>query len=293
MTASLVLDQPDLGMPARSRRLRYDGGSERIWILNGRGGRGFEGGGDEPDLSLKWVPTGTAEYKSEGAHFRVTDRAQLLLNRGQPYRLRTAPDSETFVMFFSRGLANAAWQALNGKLQAFPEVPSVSGRSQTALQLCLEDLRQETQNWAPEADRLHELSLAVLSEIAMLAVQRRGQAGRIPALRNATREELLRRLVRAQSYLLDTGPGATLEGAADAAALSPFHLIRAFRAVFGETPLAYGTGHRLDGARDALLMTEDPIEDISRRAGYRSRTAFDRAFQRRFKTTPGELRTRL
>ncbi|MBI3678689.1 MAG: helix-turn-helix transcriptional regulator [Proteobacteria bacterium] len=291
---SLILDQPDVAAPERSRRLQFDGsGAERIWILNGRSGRGFEGGGDEPELSLKWVPKGSAEYKSANARFRVSDRAQLLLNRGQPYRLRTAPGSETFVMFFSRGLADAAWQSLKGELQAFPEVPSVAGRSQTALQHSLETLRQEARSDAPDGDRLNERSLAVLSEIAALAAERRGQADRIPALRNTTRQELLRRLARAQSYLLESGAAATLEGAADAAALSPFHLIRVFRAAFGETPLAYGAGKRLDFARDALVMTEDSIDEISRRSGYDSRTAFDRAFRRRFKSTPGALRSKL
>jgi AraC-like DNA-binding protein len=291
---SLVLDQPDLAAPARSRRLAFGGADdERIWILNGHGGRSFEGGGDEPELSLKWVPTGIAEYQSAGAHFRVTDRAQLLLNRGQPYRLRTLPGSETFVMFFSRGLADQAWQSLSGTGLAFPEVPSVAGRSQSALQRALEDLRGEARSEAPDRERLYELSLAALSEIAALAVQRRRQLDRIPALRNTTREELLRRLARAQSYLLDIGAEATLDGAADAAALSPFHLIRVFRAVFGDTPLAYSTGKRLDSARDALLMTQDSIEHISRRAGYESRTAFDRAFLRRFKSTPGAIRAKL
>ena len=85
---------------------------------------------------------------------------------------------------------------------------------------------------------------------------------------------------------------ATLEGAADAAALSQFHLIRLFRAVYGETPLAWSCGRRLEVARDALLMTDDSIEAIAHRAGYESRTAFDRAFRRRFGEPPGALRTR-
>src|SRR5262249_29780442 len=150
-----------VAVPERSRRLRFgEDDGERIWILNGKCGCGFEGGGDELELSLKWVPKGAAEYQSAGAHFRVSDRAQLLLNRGQFYRLRTVPDSETFVMFFIRGLADQAWQAFQGSAEAFPEVLFVAGRSQEALQQVLEDLHAETQSDASAPERLHELSFA-------------------------------------------------------------------------------------------------------------------------------------
>jgi AraC-like DNA-binding protein len=115
---------------------------------------------------------------------------------------------------------------------------------------------------------------------------------RVPRLRRATREELLRRLARAETYLVQAHAAATLQGAADAAALSQFHLIRIFRAVYGETPLAWSCGKRLDAARDALLLTDAAIEAIAHRTGYESRTAFDRAFQRRFGQLPGGLRAR-
>jgi transcriptional regulator GlxA family with amidase domain len=113
---------------------------------------------------------------------------------------------------------------------------------------------------------------------------------RIPAARRSTREELLRRVLRAESYLADTGAAATLAGAARAAALSPFHLIRLFNAALGETPLAYGVRMRLGRAREDLVSTRKSITDVAEEAGYQSRTAFDRAFQRLFLTTPGAVR---
>jgi AraC-like DNA-binding protein len=81
-----------------------------------------------------------------------------------------------------------------------------------------------------------------------------------------------------------------LAGAAEAATLSPFHLIRLFKAVFGETPLAYRARKRLEQARDHLLHSPKSIAEISAAAGYESRTAFDRAFIRRFGVTPGIVR---
>jgi AraC family transcriptional regulator len=112
-------------------------------------------------------------------------------------------------------------------------------------------------------------------------------------MRAATRDELLRRLARAEDYLLSAREKPTLVRAADAASLSPFHLIRVFRAVHGKTPLAFAARARLEAARDALMLTTDAVEDVSLRAGYESRTAFDRAFRRAFGTTPGALRAGL
>jgi len=135
-----------------------------------------------------------------------------------------------------------------------------------------------------------ERACAVLNEIVALALARREQAARLPVIRKATRDELLRRLLRAEDYLIDTGARATLAGAAQAAALSPFHLIRLFDAVFGETPLAYAASKRLARARDLLIEGRTPIADVARATGYANRNAFDRAFARRYHMTPGALR---
>lgn len=289
MQTQLRLDQPDLIAPERTRRLVFGDGTERIGILNARG-RLWDGGGDEPELSLKWIPGGAAHYTSGRAHFDLSGNAQLLLNRGQPYRLHMKEVSESFVLFFSRGLADRAWQALSGTDEAFPEVPSVAGLSQDELQHDVATLRAAVRRDEVDAARIEETGFAILAGIATLARERRRMRDTVPALRGATREELLRRLARAEAYLVEERNSATLEGAASAAALSPFHLIRMFRAVYGETPLAFAAGKRLESARDALVMTDDPIAAIAERAGYETRNAFDRAFARRFKATPGSLR---
>ncbi len=290
MAATLLLDQPDLIAPARTRRLRFgDASAPRIVLLNARGAR-FSGGGDEPELSLKWIPQGEARYRSEGRHFALSGATQLLLNRGQPYTLDMTQPSESFVMFFDRKLADAAWASHSGTIEPFPEVPSVAGLPPPSLHAALRALRDATRQSAPSGVALIEGALALLGDVAALAMERRAMLSRLPSLRRATRAELLRRIARAETYLMQSRHEATLDGAAGAAALSPFHLIRVFRAVHGETPLAWASGKRLEMARDSLLRTGDAIEDIARRAGYESRTAFDRAFARRFRQAPGAVR---
>jgi AraC-like DNA-binding protein len=288
MRTSLLLDQPDLIAPVRSRRVR-SGAGPRIQILNARGAR-YDGGGDGPDLSLKWIPAGAARYRSGRHTFDLSGEGQLLLNRGQPYELSMRTPSESFVVFFAKEIADAAWTGYSGRSEAFPEVPAVAGLSPAPLLKTLTQLRVAARRVDVDVAALEENALALLSEIAALARERRRMATRLPVLRRTTRDELLRRAARAERYLIDAGAAATLEGAADAAALSPFHLIRVFRAAYGETPLAFGAARRLEAARDALILTADTIEEIALRAGYESRTAFDRAFRRRFGTTPGVSR---
>lgn len=287
----LRLDQPDLLDASRARRLQFGDDGPRVSILNARGAR-YEGGADAPDLSLKWIPHGAARYHTEGKRFTLRADIQLLLNRGQPYSLDMRDPAESFVLFFDRTLADDAWWSYTNRSEPFPEVPSVAALSPASLRTAVAQLRIESQRTVPRGDRLNELALAVLNDVAVLTFERRAMLSRVPSLRRATREELLRRLARAETYLVQTHAHATLEGAANAAALSQFHLIRMFRAVYGETPLAWASGKRLDAARDAVLLTDDAIEAIANHAGYESRTAFDRAFQRRFGEPPGGLRAR-
>ncbi|MGD0192954.1 MAG: helix-turn-helix transcriptional regulator [Rhizomicrobium sp.] len=290
MEFAVTLDQPNLLRPGASRRLRIGRPhAPGVSILNGRGGR-FEGGADSPDLSLKWVPEGSAEYRSEGRFYRLAGATQLLLNRGQSYRMNMGEPSETFVLFFPKAIADLAWGTMKSSDQALPEIPTAAAKAGPALLHSLASLREAASTPEPDAERLRELCCATLNEIVSTVALRRKQTSRIRAAKRVTREELLRRCLRAQSYLDDMGSRATLAGAADAAALSQFHLIRLFKSVFDETPLAYGAARRLEHARSELLRTNRPIVDVATGAGYESRTAFDRAFARHFGITPGAVR---
>lgn len=290
MQLPLLLDQPDLIDPSKTRRLRF-GESKRpcFAILNARGAR-YEGGDDEPELSLKWIPDGEARYRSQGRDYRVRGNAQLLLNQGQPYTLEMREPSESFVVFFERGIADAAWSARVAKAEPFGEVPSVAGLAPPKLRLALSGLRYEARSKEPREDRLTELLLALANDVVDLALEQRAMLARLPNRRRTTREELLRRIARAESYLVEARQAATLKCAAQAAALSPFHFIRVFRELHGQTPLVWAAAKRMEEARQTLVSTNEHIEQIAQRAGYQSRNAFDRAFRRQFADTPGRIR---
>lgn len=63
-----------------------------------------------------------------------------------------------------------------------------------------------------------------------------------------------------------------------------------FRARLGLTVFEYATEVRLDRSRQELAETEQRIQQIAMRAGYRNAGDFTRAFKRRFGMTPREYR---
>jgi AraC family transcriptional regulator len=71
---------------------------------------------------------------------------------------------------------------------------------------------------------------------------------------------------------------------------SRFHLHRAFRRAFGETPKQYTQRLRLEQAAARLLGTQNSVSEIARAAGFTSHEVFTRAFRRRFGRTPERYR---
>ncbi|MFN8373112.1 MAG: helix-turn-helix transcriptional regulator [Anaerolineae bacterium] len=113
----------------------------------------------------------------------------------------------------------------------------------------------------------------------------------LPAARPATREELYRRLQCARDYaaaLFDTP--VTLAQLADVACLSPNHLLRTFKQLFGQTPHQFITDKRLEEAQRLLLTTDTSITEICFAVGFESLGTFSWLFRRRFGFSPKEFR---
>jgi AraC family transcriptional activator of mtrCDE len=83
----------------------------------------------------------------------------------------------------------------------------------------------------------------------------------------------------------------TLDELACEAGTSRATLVRSFRRLSGQTPLAFANDLRLDLAKTRLTHTRDSIAAIAADAGYQSEQAFSRAIFRRFGIRPGALRT--
>ncbi|MCC6187439.1 MAG: helix-turn-helix transcriptional regulator [Anaerolineales bacterium] len=137
------------------------------------------------------------------------------------------------------------------------------------------------------AERLHELVERLLQVQHGLGAE----VAALPAARAATREELYRRLHRVRDYASACfQQPLTLGDLAPIAALSPNHLLRTFRAAFGETPHQYLTRLRLARARQLLTATDWPVTEICLEVGYESLGSFSSLFRREYGLAPSHLR---
>jgi AraC family transcriptional regulator len=82
----------------------------------------------------------------------------------------------------------------------------------------------------------------------------------------------------------------TLDQLAAAAGLSKFHLLRAFKRRYGETPAQRLNRYRMEEARRLLSSTRSTITVIAFACGYENATHFATAFRRMFGLSPTEYR---
>jgi AraC-like DNA-binding protein len=75
--------------------------------------------------------------------------------------------------------------------------------------------------------------------------------------------------------------------------LSAWHLLRAFRQSFGETPKAYLTRLRLERAKELLTISSRSVTEICFELGFSSLGSFSTLFHRRVGLAPAEFRRRV
>lgn len=114
---------------------------------------------------------------------------------------------------------------------------------------------------------------------------------RCPGKGIAQRRALLRRLLRARRRLeAAEGVDVPLAALAAAAGLSPWHFLRVFRRVFGETPHELATRLRVDLACRLVLRTDLPLAEVGQRVGIPNRSAFAQFFRHHLGVPASRLR---
>jgi AraC-like DNA-binding protein len=82
----------------------------------------------------------------------------------------------------------------------------------------------------------------------------------------------------------------TLDQVAREAALGPSQFIRAFKAVFGQTPHQVRLDARLDLAKRLLIADSMPVTEVCAAAGFASLGTFSHVFTRRVGSSPSAFR---
>jgi AraC-like DNA-binding protein len=101
------------------------------------------------------------------------------------------------------------------------------------------------------------------------------------------------RLCRARDLLSEThARGPSIREVARQTGMSPFHFIRRFDALFGETPHQLRTRARLERAKLLLARGELSVTEVCLEVGFSSLGSFSHLFTRRMGVPPSAYRRR-
>jgi AraC-like DNA-binding protein len=103
-----------------------------------------------------------------------------------------------------------------------------------------------------------------------------------------------RSLCRARDLLCDRdAPPLSVADVARRSAISPYHFIRQFQALFGVTPHQMRIAARLERAKDLLAAERASVTDVCMEVGFSSVGSFSSLFARRVGASPSAYRRSL
>ncbi len=105
---------------------------------------------------------------------------------------------------------------------------------------------------------------------------------------------VFRRLCHARDVLRETDDRPlSIRQIAVGSSMSPFHFIRQFRALFGETPHQLRIQAKLERAKELLAVSDYSVTDVCMEVGFTSLGSFSDLFHRRVGMSPSLYRRRV
>jgi AraC-like DNA-binding protein len=256
-------------------------------------------------LSVKSVLAGSAVWEADGRRFVLHENCHLILNDRQVYTITvdSIEPVSTFCIFFQHGFVEDVYRSTVNSSAVLLDNPQPAHRVQVGflpkiepganpLSAALDALRRKKESGKSSVLGLEE-GFAKLAVEMVREYQRTDQAiARLPALRQSTREELYRRVLRGRDFMLSSlDSNARLATMARAACMSPFHFHRVFAHMFSETPHCYFTRIRLKRAAHLLSHSDRSVTEICLEMGFESLGSFSSLFRRHFGVPPSDRRT--
>ena len=260
-------------------------------------------------LSLKTVRSGCEVNEVGRARFAVKPDRYLLLNDKQRHAHTVEGDAEVFLVMFRSGLAEEVLASLTtpttrllDNLKAGYKPTEFFERtypSDAVLTALLGDLQKrlhevDFRDLQESQSALETLFHPILERLLGLHRDIYKEIEKLPAVRYATKIEAYRRLWRARDFIESSFlEPISLARIAEAAELSPHHLLRLFRRVYGETPHQLVTKRRLEHAQFLLQHTDRSVTDICFDIGFESLGSFSTLFKTRLGVSPAHYRATL
>lgn len=291
----MILDHHSLRLAEHLDLAQTPGDRLHLVHANHRGARlGIPAGW----LSL-WLPLhGELQLESQQSHWTLP-RSQLLIARDASlhggsrlaglWLVLAGPYSIWNTLFSS----TLIWSTLLPPLPDSPQVNELFPRQWTCpreLRRLLVHLARQTRiDCTPREQEttLRELCVSLLDQQRELQPLIDRCNGRTLQRRRLT----LQRLLRVYQLIERDGEGRLdLSQLARSASYSPWHLIRMYREVFGETPSEHVTRLRLGRAWSLVRDSALPVCEITEKLGFESQSAFCRAFKNAYGLTATQVR---
>lgn len=247
-------------------------------------------------FSLKTVLSGKSTYMFGRREISVVPGRVLLVPSGARYATRVGgTGAEILTLYFPGKLVSEALSAIFLPAEALIEGAAARGALQSAfpahLRFVDDGLATMLRKLAQSAAAHSHLTLDILAITAAMIADAAGGVLRVPASRSSVRQELFRRANLARQQIEgELSRDVPLAELAQTACLSPFHLHRIFRLVFGEPPAALRRRLRIERSKELLAGSKMPVRDIAKIVGFANNAAFSRAFRNANSLTPTAFR---
>lgn len=245
----------------------------------GRGDRPFEEA--HGDFCVAAVTAGTFRYRTTEGTALLAPGALLLGNEGSCYECghEHAAGDRCLSFHFSGDLLDQILEHLPGATRVGFSAPRIPAMPELSRLLAEAEAARED----GEPDEMEEIAL----RLAAAALSLGGGTGRAAAPRRLDQ----RRVAEAVRLIeIDPARPTDLSALASGAATSPFHFLRVFRQVTGQTPYQFVLARRLNLAAVRLRRTAEPISAIAFDAGFNDLSTFNRRFKRVIGLTPAAFR---
>ena len=255
--------------------------------------------------SLKFVLSGTESYRINGQPRILRTGQFLVVSHGSDVQVEIDSREPTngVCAFLSTDQIRDVWYSLHNPTETLLDMPEpthtmpgfyeqVATAQHTLLGQRMATLATQISTGQLDSpDVTDDLFYELATHLCQQQQTYQRHLTRLPAQKQATREELYRRLLMAKEYMHDNvSEPSHLSDVAAVACLSEYHFLRSFKAVFGESPYQYVLHLRLQKAVDLLRAGSLPIGDVALACGFDEVQAFSKHFRKQQGVGPMRFR---
>lgn len=242
---------------------------------------------ESSSLSCKFVLDGEETYVINGRAHRLLAGDFIIVDAGVEGSIDIPRRERTIAMsaFFGKHLGDALLPGYGPVMR--PPAAGALGKL----------LRRTAATYASNPDTLPKDACPLIRQIMtatrVLAMDMQAKLETVSLSKPRSRQDLLMRLEKARTYLDEkVAASVTLADLSRNSGISPFHLVRHFKSVFGEPPMRYHRRIQMERMAQLLANGEITPSAAAEMLDYNDLPSFSRAFKGMIGAPPSALQQR-